>query len=78
MNANCQHCKDGFVEIPECPMEYVGGEFIDAANMASLSGKGDWPVAGGLLDQSAWFVSLVQRLRSERDRIDSERTTNGR
>jgi len=31
------------------------------------------PVAGGLLDQSAWWFELRKLLKSEENRIDNER-----
>lgn len=58
--------------ISECPREYVGGEMIHAINLASMCGGGDWPVAGGLLDQSSWFVSLKQHCRNERSKLEAE------
>lgn len=42
--------------------------------------KGDWPVSGGLLEQSAWFFSFTQLLESTQNKIDNERLeriTNG-
>lgn len=44
----------------------------DAIRLAAMSGNGDWPVAGGLLDQSAWCLELKQTLTSEHNRIESE------
>jgi hypothetical protein len=35
--------------------------------------KGLLPIAGGTLDQSAWFIDLMQTLESEQNRIDNER-----
>lgn len=60
------------VAINECPMQYVGESFIEAANLAVESGGGDWPVAGGLLDQAGWFLQLHQRLKAERNQIEAE------
>jgi len=44
-----------------------------AVNMAGMCGSGDWPVAGGLLDQSAWFVSLYQTLAGFEAKIEREK-----
>jgi hypothetical protein len=49
---------------------------IDAANLASMCKQGVYPVHGGLLDQSAWFISFLQRLRSETNTIEAERIKN--
>jgi hypothetical protein len=46
----------------------------EAINIAGMCGDGTLPTTGGLMDQSAWFVSLWQQLRSEEARIDSERS----
>lgn len=51
----------------------MGGEFTRAVNYACMSGAGDWPVAGGLLDQAAWFLDLKQQLANEQNHIDAER-----
>lgn len=55
----------------------MGPEFIAAVNLASVCGDGDWPVAGGLMDQSAWFLSLYQRLESEMNLIEKEKMARG-
>ena len=49
------------------------GDLSLSINLASMSGDGDWPIAGGLLDQSAWFVNLYQQLKSDEARIDSDK-----
>lgn len=41
--------------------------------MTSLCDNGSLPVGGGLLDQSSWFLTLWQTLRSEEVRIENER-----
>lgn len=41
--------------------------------MACHAEKGILPVAGGLLDQSAWFVSVWSMLMNEQNAIDAER-----
>lgn len=38
-----------------------------------MADRGAWPVAGGLLDQSAFFVDFAQFAWSEVDRFASER-----
>lgn len=45
---------------------------IEAINLASMSGGGDWPVTGGLMDQSAWFLQLKQALDSDQNQIEAE------
>lgn len=50
----------------------VPQSMVKAVNMASICGGGDWPVAGGLMDQSAWFLSMYQRWKSEVGRVERE------
>ena len=45
---------------------------MEAINLAAYAMRGDWPIRGGMLDQSAWFVDLVSRLESEQNKIDKE------
>jgi hypothetical protein len=41
--------------------------------MVSHTEKGIWPVHGGLLDQSAWFISLWSAVVSDENKIERER-----
>jgi len=61
------------VTLDRCPREIMGPKFIHAVNYASICGRGDWPVAGGLTTQAAWFVSLYQTLKAETGRIRQEK-----
>lgn len=45
-------------------------EFV---NLATLAIRGSYPIAGGTLEQSAWFINAMQTLESEINRIDAER-----
>ena len=70
----CEECDgEGYVQINECPREMVGSEMVDAINVAGMCSNGLLPVTGGLLDQSAWFLSLLESLNSETARIEAER-----
>ena len=40
--------------------------------MADLMKQGLPPVAGGVLDQSAWFVSVYEAFRSEEAKAEAE------
>jgi hypothetical protein len=53
-------------------MKYVGNKMIEAANLATFCKNGVFPVAGGLLDQAAWFVAFVQKLKAETSKIEAE------
>jgi len=70
----CEYCSpNGFFELTECPRTYIGQRLIEGINYATLAMKGNWPIIGGTLDQSAWFVALVQRIEAETAKIDAER-----
>ena len=72
--AECDQCDGmGRFDLDECPRKYIGQDLTECINYAAMASKGVWPVSGGLLDQSAWFVSLVQRLEAEMSIIDTER-----
>jgi hypothetical protein len=45
---------------------------LRAIRMADLMKQGLPPVAGGVLDQSAWFVSFYECFRSEQNRSEAE------
>lgn len=42
-------------------------------NIAGMCGQGDWPVGGGLAEQSAWFLAAKQTLDNEESKIEKER-----
>lgn len=63
---------EGMIEIGGCPRTFIGRQLTKAINIASLCGNGVLPVHGGLMDQSAWFVSLWQALQAEQSQIDAE------
>jgi hypothetical protein len=59
--------------LQECPRRWIDQRIVEACNLAGIASKGLLPVSGGVLDQSAWFVSVWQMLESEQNRIDQER-----
>lgn len=69
----CNDCGDvGAWLLDHCPQKFIGQDMMEAINLAAYAMRGDWPIVGGMLDQSAWFVDLVSRLESEQNRIDKE------
>jgi len=60
----CDECKNGIVIVEGCPQDYC-------RSIAKVATLGDWidkglpPVAGGSLDQSAWFMEAVGLLRAD-------------
>ncbi len=74
LDTDCQACGGGGrFAVDRCPREFVGGEVTDAINLISHAEKGNFPVAGGTLDQSAWFMGVMDRLQSDQSKIDAER-----
>lgn len=67
----CEHCRDGWFEVKQCPSRYIGQELIEDIRVISASEQ-HLPCAGGLLDQSAWWFELRQMLKSEESRIQEE------
>jgi hypothetical protein len=56
-----------------CGRQYVDGYLTRAINMTTHSERGLMPIAGGLLDQSAWYLDLLNTVNAEQSRIDAER-----
>jgi hypothetical protein len=70
---NCEQCKGkGHFVLDQCPNKFVG-KLGDAINMAGWALKGAWPIDGGLLRQSHWFVELTTALNNDQNKIDQER-----
>ena len=75
---DCEDCDGhGFIEIDGCPRKHAQ-EVASAVNLAAMAEKGMMPIAGGILDQSSWFIDLWQLLGSEKSRISSERIDRAR
>ena len=68
----CEHCSGGWFEVTQCPSKYIGAELIDDIRIVTTSEQ-HLPVAGGLLDQSAWWFELRQSLQAEERRIQDEK-----
>ena len=67
----CEHCEDGWFSVKQCPSEYIGRELISDLRIVGATDT-HLPVAGGLLDQSAWCFELRSLLKSEEDRVQTE------
>jgi len=67
-------------KLAECPRQYVA-DIVDAVNLSQLADS-HLPVSGGMLDQSAWWLSCFMALKSdmnqiENDKIERERRRHG-
>jgi len=57
--AGCDDCDGaGTFSLTSCPKKMLDWELVQVIRYAELFGKGLPPVAGGSLDQSAWFINL--------------------
>lgn len=45
---------------------------VESVRMFELADKGHLPIAGGLLDQSAWFVEAYRFYAADVDKIKAE------
>lgn len=55
-----------------CPNQYCR-EMSQVVTLADMVDKGVLPVAGGALDQSAWFMAAARILERDEAKIKSER-----
>ena len=69
----CEDCEDGCFSVTECPSKYIGQELISDIEIVTASEQ-HLPVAGGLLDQSAWWFELKRILASEENLIQQEQS----
>lgn len=60
----CDRCQDGIFKIEGCPNAYCR-DVSDTIDLIEEYQKGMQPVAGGVLDQSAYFIEAVKFLRRE-------------
>lgn len=67
----CNECDDGWFTVSECPSKFIGQQMISDI-LVTAACEHHLPVAGGLLDQSAWWFELRQRLQSEEHKITEE------
>ena len=76
-DVGCEACNQtGRFEVG-CPQQYVS-DIVPEINLATMCKEGTWPVSGGLLDQSAWFIALHQKLNAEHNRIELEEIEKSR
>jgi len=62
----CGDCKQtGRFEVTACPMLWIEPAIWELIDMAEFWEKGMPPVAGGVMDQTAYFVAFAQRVFAE-------------
>lgn len=65
------------IMIPRCPYQEVEAWAWNVLDFAEDAEKGHWPLAGGLLDQSASFLAAARFIRSEIDYWKAKALGNG-
>lgn len=87
MEYSCPFCEEGGCEIcnnrgrlriTECPSKYIGVELIHDLNVIAMCEGGVMPVAGGVLDQSPWFLNLKRTIDGDLKRIRDEKTKDAK
>jgi len=71
--AGCDECdNEGHFEIVGCPQRAIDRDVIDFLTYADFAKQGTFPVAGGTLDQSSWFLQATQFLLAEERKVEAE------
>jgi hypothetical protein len=69
----CKECDNGYFKITQCPQQFIGQDLLSDIQVITAS-EHHLPVAGGLLDQSAWWFELRETLRREENRVKDEQS----
>lgn len=67
----CEECDEGRVAIDGCPNQFCR-DVGRTVPMIDLFHKGLPPVAGGVLDQAAWFLEAARYLDAEEAALKAE------
>jgi len=68
----CDECEQrGSISLVGCPNELCRSLY-STVQLIDLFRKGVMPIAGGVLDQSAWFISAVQCYEQAENLIRAE------
>ena len=62
----CPACSDGRAVFVGCPLIHLDSDLWQLLECAELLGKGLPPVAGGVLDQSGWFLAAAAFVNGEK------------
>jgi hypothetical protein len=62
----CDECRQsGACQIDCCPLEYIGWDTWELLDYAILYEKGLPPIAGGAMDQTAYFIAAARWIFEE-------------
>jgi hypothetical protein len=67
----CDLCDNGNITMTECPQK-VANHAFKALPFFDMASKGHLPVAGGVYDQSKWFVEAYRLYTSDIETIKAE------
>ena len=67
----CELCDNGHITTTEC-LQKIAAPVSDAMMMIDLAEKGHLPVAGGVLDQSQWFMEAYRFYQTDVQTIKAE------
>lgn len=70
--AGCSECERGWFTVTECPSRYIGQELIQDIQVVTCS-EHHLPAAGGILDQTAWWMELTTTLQSDEAKIRDDK-----
>ena len=70
--SGCDECNEGRFTVIDCPNKYCR-DVAQVANLSDLFSKGIPPIAGGALDQSAWFMEAIGILERDEHTCKIER-----
>jgi hypothetical protein len=62
----------GTFTVAQCPKRYLDAELVQAVKYAELMAAGVPLVAGGVFDQTAWFMSFVDLWQYENGLAEAE------
>jgi hypothetical protein len=74
----CDDCQNqGFFLVDDCPKQAIDLELYQATRLAGFLDSGLPPVAGGTLNQAAWFLDFAACLKSETGMAEAELIRGG-
>ncbi|MGA1979457.1 MAG: hypothetical protein ABSG99_02675 [Sedimentisphaerales bacterium] len=62
----CPECKEGQIDVTECPLDLITEDVWQAMQLAELYEKGLPPIAGGAIDQAKIFIDAAQFIMNEK------------
>lgn len=69
----CEACDhQGYFYLRQCPKQQIDSELYGMTRLASFLEKGIPPIAGGSLEQSAWFMDFAATLQLEMKLAEAE------